>query len=257
MAPNSAYVDFLREDFDKLFAAMDLSDVQRHFLRARWLDQVIWMEKKAGKCRDWHYRLRLTAIILGVIVPILVGMNLGTDRANENKQYAVIVLSGLVAVSAAVEEFFHYGERWNNYRRTVESLKAEGWKFSQLSPPYSFRSHAEAFPTFAVQVEQLIQQDVQTYVTQITQPDGEKSVSDLLRQDLQDYLTQGTGPVAAQAPPSTQPQAATLPYPAPSSANGPALTAPNLEEALPGTDKVIHLPTEAVSAGEQDHTQEA
>jgi hypothetical protein len=257
MAPNNAYTDFLRQDFDKLFSALELSDVQKHFLRSRWLDQVLWMEKKAAECRDWHYRLRLTAIILGVIVPILVGLNLGelseNNRADRIRQYLAIALSGLVAISAAVEEFFHYGERWNNYRRTVESLKAEGWKFSQLSPPYSFNSHAEAFSTFAIQVEQLIQQDVQTYVTQITRPESsDQSISDLLRQDLKDYLTQGTMPVATPARPPQPPKPS------------PAQPQSNVVEPVsgsgagnPSTDKVIHLTTEPDAAEEQVYTQEA
>lgn len=208
MAKKNDYTDFLKEDFAKLFDAMDLSDLQRHFLRSRWLDQVLWMEKKAGHCRDRHYQLRLTAIVFGVIVPILVGLDIGNESANKVKQYVAITLSGLVAISAAVEEFFHYGERWNNYRRTVESLKTQGWKFSQLSPPYhDFASHAEAFPIFADQIEQLIQKDVETYVTEITRPEtGEKKpVDDLLRRDLEDYLAQRSTPPAApkSAPAST------------------------------------------------------
>ncbi|HEY9880552.1 MAG TPA: DUF4231 domain-containing protein [Leptolyngbyaceae cyanobacterium] len=151
------------------------------------------MEKKAGECRDWHYRLRLTAIILGVIVPILIGLDMGNERANRAKQYLAIALSGLVAISAAVEEFFHYGERWNNYRRTVESLKTQGWQFSQLSGPYiSYSSHSEAFPIFADQVEQLIQKDVENYVTQIVkQDDTEKPALDpVLQQSFKDFLSQ-------------------------------------------------------------------
>jgi Protein of unknown function (DUF4231) len=217
MAKKNDYTDFLKEDFGKLFDTMELSDLQRHFLRSRWLDQVLWMEKKAGHCRDRHYQLRLTAIVFGVIVPILVGLDIGSESANKVKQYVAITLSGMVAISAAVEEFFHYGERWNNYRRTVESLKTQGWKFSQLSPPYSnFVSHAEAFPTFADQVEQLIQKDVETYVTEITRPESSenKPLDDLLRRDLEDYLAQRSSPPAAprSAPrPSTAEPPASLP----------------------------------------------
>jgi hypothetical protein len=81
---------------------------------------------------------------------------------------ATIVLSGIVAVSSAVEEFFHYGERWYNYRRSAESLKAQGWQFFQLSGHYRpYKSHEEAFVVFADQVEEIIQRDVEVYVTQV------------------------------------------------------------------------------------------
>lgn len=205
MAKKPDYTDFLKEDFGKLFASMDLTDLQRHFLRSRWLDQVLWMEKKASRCQSRHYQLRLMAIVLGVIVPILVGLDIQNENANRAKQYLAITLSGLVAISAAVEEFFHYGERWNNYRRTVESLKTQGWKFSQLSPPYdTFASHAEAFPIFADQIEQLIQKDVETYVTEIVKQDSaeKKSIDDLLRRDLENYLAQRSAPVATNPTPN-------------------------------------------------------
>lgn len=212
MAKKSSYADFLKKDFDELFDSMQLSSLQRHFLRSRWLEQVLWMEKKAAECRDWHYRLRLTAIVLGVIVPILVGLDIGNENTNKVRQYVAIALSSLVAVSAAVEEFFHYGERWNNYRRTVESLKTQGWQFSQLSGPYvSYKSHAEAFSIFADQVEQLIQKDVENYVTQITnQDDAEKSVLDpALQQSFKEFLSQYSPPEPPAKKVVTEPTSAT------------------------------------------------
>lgn len=170
----SSYADYLKQDFNQLFDTLELEELQRHFLRSRWLDQVLWMEKKAGQCRDSYYRLRLTAIVLGVLVPVLVGIDTGNQVTDQVKKYVTIGLSSIVAVSAATEEFFHYGERWNHYRRTVESLKTQGWQFSQLSGPYvEYTSHKEAFTVFANQVEELIQRDVEVYVTQIAKPKQE------------------------------------------------------------------------------------
>ena len=176
MAKKDPYREFLKQDFGELFEQLELKDTQRHFLRSRWLDQVLWMEKKATVCRDRHYQLRLTAIILGVIVPVLVGLDVGGGSKEQVKKYVTIGLSAVVAVSAAIEEFFHYGERWNHYRRTVESLKTQGWQFSQLSGPYAkFPSHKAAFGNFADQVEEVIQRDVEVYVTQLAKPDEEKA----------------------------------------------------------------------------------
>ncbi|MBE7381146.1 MAG: DUF4231 domain-containing protein [Leptolyngbya sp. SIO1E4] len=176
MAKKDPYREFLKEDFGNLFDMLELNDRQRHFLRSRWLDQVIWMEKKATTCRDRHYQLRLTAIILGVLVPVLIGLDVGQGTAEKVKKYITIGMGGIVAVAAAVEEFFHYGERWNHYRRTVESLKTQGWQFSQLSGPYGqFSTHKAAFGNFADQVEEVIQRDVEVYVTQLAKPDEEKA----------------------------------------------------------------------------------
>jgi hypothetical protein len=176
MARKDPYVEFLKEDFNDLFGQMELTPIQRKFLASRWLDQVLWMEKKANQCRDRHYRLRLSAIILGVLVPILIGINTNNNKIDKALEYATIGLSAIVAVSAAVEEFFHYGERWYHYRRTVESLKTYGWQFSQLSGRYAkYPTHTLAFQDFANQVEEVIQRDVDVYVNQVAKSDDESN----------------------------------------------------------------------------------
>jgi Protein of unknown function (DUF4231) len=189
MAKKDSYQEFLKEDFDKLFTGMNLGDVQKHFLRSRWLDQVLWMEGKANSSRDRHYFLRITTIIGGVILPALVSLNINTTLPSNNIQTNKVIiwstfgLSQIVAISAAIEEFFHYGERWRHYRRTVESLKTQGWQFSQLTGPYrSYISHEQAFNLFAGNIEDIIQRDVEIYATQVVQEKKEE------KQSQEDYI---------------------------------------------------------------------
>ncbi|MCF4969025.1 DUF4231 domain-containing protein [Nostoc sp. CMAA1605] len=173
------YQEFLKQDFNQLFEIIKLRDEQRHFLRSRWLDQILWMEGKANQARDRYYKLRITTIIGGIILPALVSINsINNPSLGNNKNFPlkeIIVwstfgLSQVVAISAAVEEFFHYGERWRHYRRTVESLKTQGWQFSQLAGIYhQYPNHEQAFNTFASQVEDIIQRDVEIYSTQVVQ----------------------------------------------------------------------------------------
>ena len=121
---------------------LELSDLQKRCLRARWLDAVIWLEGKAKQAQRLYYALRLLIIIGGVIIPALVSLDLGSDRAGDMVRWATFGLSLLVAISAAIEGFFRYGERWRHYRMLVERLKIEGWQFFQLSGPYAQqRSH--------------------------------------------------------------------------------------------------------------------
>lgn len=95
------------------------------------------------------------------------------------KRYLTIGLSAVVAVSAAVEEFYHYGERWNHYRRTAESLKTQVWQYHSLTGPYKkFQTHQDAFKSFASQVEDVIQKDVEVYVTQLSKADEETEEQD-------------------------------------------------------------------------------
>ncbi|QKQ77595.1 DUF4231 domain-containing protein [Nostoc sp. TCL240-02] len=185
MAKKDSYQEFLKEDFNKLFEGMNLGDGQKHFLRSRWLDQVLWMEDKANLSRDRHYLLRITTIIGGVILPALVSLNINTtstlqvnERARNIIIWSTFGLSQIVAISAAIEEFFHYGERWRHYRRTVESLKTQGWQFSQLTGPYrDYTSHQQAFNLFAGNVENVIQRDVEIYSTQVIQEKKEEQQS--------------------------------------------------------------------------------
>ncbi|MBE9177804.1 DUF4231 domain-containing protein [Oculatella sp. LEGE 06141] len=167
-----AYANGLKQDFNNLIDELKLEPLQTRFLKSRWLEQVLWMEGRAAYCRDRYYNLRLMTIIGGVLVPILVTLQ-ADSATNINYFFRIgaIGLSGLVAVSSAVEEFFHYGERWYHYRRTVESLKAEGWQFFQLSGiyrPYAVQGHSAAFPLFSEQIEDIIRQDVDIYVNQMT-----------------------------------------------------------------------------------------
>lgn len=171
MAKKDPYREFLKQDFHTLFESLQLKDLQKQFLRSRWLDQLLWMESKASFSRDRYYALRLTTIIGGVILPALVSLNIGdNNQLKKALVWSTFGLSQVVAISAAVEEFFHYGERWRHYRRTSESLKTQGWQFFQLSGPYvAYKNHEQAFPIFAGQVEELIQRDVEIYATQVVQ----------------------------------------------------------------------------------------
>lgn len=164
-----------KSELDGLIEMLDLSDLQKHFMVSRWMGQVKWMEGKASMAKKRFYALRLTSIIGGVLVPILISLNFSDQRANNTIRWISISLGGLVAISSAVEEFLHYGESWQHYRRTAESLKIQGWKFSQLSGPYqTLESHKQAFPLFVSQVEDLLQQDVQVYMTQVVQEKEKK-----------------------------------------------------------------------------------
>jgi hypothetical protein len=74
----------------------------------------------------------------------------------------------LVAVCAAVEGFFQFGQRWRSYRGTLERLKTEGWLFLEQAGPYAASSsHSEAYAAFAARVEELIKTDVDVYLTEV------------------------------------------------------------------------------------------
>jgi hypothetical protein len=171
---DQAYVEWLESEWGGLIDALRLSDLRKRMLKSRWLDQVIWLEGRTSRDRDWYYCLRLTAIIGGILIPICVTVSQVSSLGWV--AWVATALGALVAIASAVEEFFHYGERWRNFRNTVELLKIEGWHFFQLSGPYSRRkSHAHAYEKFAARVEEIIHRDVQIYISEVV---GEREVKD-------------------------------------------------------------------------------
>lgn len=179
MKDRNSYQAWLKQDFNSVIETLDLSDSQKHFLRSRWLENVLWMEKKANGTRTWHYILRLAAIIGGVIVPALIGLNPTDKDAFNGLRMLTFVISLLVAICVAVEEFFHFGERWRHYRRTVELLKVNGWQFFQFSGPYQqFPDHKSAYPVFAGKVEETMQNEVDVYIAEVMKEKKEEKKKD-------------------------------------------------------------------------------
>jgi hypothetical protein len=155
----------LEQDLGRLVDSLDLSDRQEQFLRSRWLDQVLWMERAASSARRRYYALRLFTVLGAVVIPALLSLNL-TGNVDTAVDWATFAISLLVAASAAVDGFFHFGTRWRHYRATVERLKSEGWSFAELSGPYNRpnAAHLDMFPDFVSRVEQTLGQEVEDYV---------------------------------------------------------------------------------------------
>lgn len=162
---------WLRTDLEALVRSLPLGAEQAHFVRSRWLENVLWMEAAAQRTRTRYYALRLTTVVGAVIVPALVSIN-AVGGAETAITWLTFSFSLVVAVSAAVEGFLRFGERWRHYRRLVEDLKAEGWGFYELSGPYrgDGATHASAFPTFVDRVNDVLRQESQAYIAEIASP---------------------------------------------------------------------------------------
>ena len=178
MFRQNAYLASMRKELEGIIEELPLlNHLQKEFLRFRWLDQVLWMEMRANHAKALYYILRLTTIVCGVIIPALVSLGY---RFENPLFWLVFVLSLLVAISAALEEFLRYGDQWRHYRLKVELLKNEGWLFFQLSGRRyrHFLSHAEAYPQFARRVEKWNRLEVDEYLTQVMQDKDEDEDDD-------------------------------------------------------------------------------
>lgn len=173
----------LKQEMMDLIDQLEMPDLQKRFMKARWLDQVLWLEGKSSSSRDRFYRLRMATIVGGVIIPALVSLNIG-GKVGEAVRWLSFGVSQLVAISAASEEFFRYGDRWHQYRNTSEGLKIEGWQFFQLTGPYqTLQNHSTAYTTFADRVETIIKKDVEVYIRETVQEKAKQDNQDKEEKD--------------------------------------------------------------------------
>lgn len=180
MSSKDNYRQQLKQEMMDLIDQLQIPDLQKRFMKARWLDQLLWLEGKSSSSRDRFYRLRMATIVGGVIIPALVSLNI-SGKVGDGLRWLSFGVSQLVAISAAAEEFLRYGDRWHQYRNTAEGLKIEGWQFFQLTGPYqTLPNHSAAYTTFADRVETIIKKDVEVYITETVQDKtkAEKESSD-------------------------------------------------------------------------------
>jgi hypothetical protein len=166
-----------------LIERADATEEQRLFLRSRWLDQVVYMGDRATESKRRYYRFRLATVIGGVIVPALVSISLmGPDKLGNVDgviRLATFLVSLLVAITASVEGFYHFGDRWRHYRVNAELLKAEGWQYLTRSGAYHKAPDADAaFQAFSGRVEEILQDDVEGFMSKVA------STSPIERHDI-------------------------------------------------------------------------
>ena len=168
MHPAAVSTALLREEMNPIIESKELvlSNLQKSYLRSRWMEQMLLMNSKYKRAMRTYYGLRLATVTGSLLLLLSVSLNVivegGAGRAPASG--LAIFFSLLVAACVVIEHLFNLGESHRRYERVAERLKAEGWRFLQLSGPYqSYNSHSDAFAAFANQVEALNQMDVEVY----------------------------------------------------------------------------------------------
>lgn len=186
MAKDS-YREYLKTEFTDLIDLLEITESQKRFMKSRWLDQLLWFESRAGRANKWSTRFRVTNVVGGVTIPALVSLSLNNNPLGHKFEIGLIAfgLSQIVAIGAALEEYFHFTDKYTGYRKAAELLKSEGWKFFQLSGSYKeYPDHMQAYPAFAFRVEKVIQEDVQAFVEIIAQENANQEKAQKERQQL-------------------------------------------------------------------------
>ena len=157
-----------REELEKVINQLTTVDeVHKQFLKNRWLHHVMLSSRRAQDSYRKYHILRSIVVIGGVLIPTLVSLNINQSSSESSSviRWITVGLGLLVAISAALEGIFRFGDVWREEQRATELLLSEGWRFFQLSGQYSKkRNHHTAYAYFAAQVESLILREVESYL---------------------------------------------------------------------------------------------
>jgi hypothetical protein len=171
------------DKMNSLLDNLELSPFRKDLLRQRWLDQVVWASRQARRMRVRYYALRLPIVVGGVAVPGLISISLTTAETGAigDIRLVTFAISLLVAIFAALEGVFQFGERWRHYRRTAERLKSAGWQYLMLNGAYRrHQSHESAFVAFTERVEEILGEDVEGYLGQMATEGPDKGSANVV-----------------------------------------------------------------------------
>src|SRR5262249_21578898 len=146
----------------ELIERLDLDDEKKEHIKARWLKYVEWWDSRASKAKWKYLALRSAVVIGGALIPGLIGLREVGVPQLDDWWFAVasIVVSLVIAICAGLESLFGFGDIWREKRTAAEIIKIEGFSFLQLCGRYKGYTHAQAYPEFAGNVEELIKKEI-------------------------------------------------------------------------------------------------
>ena len=148
---------------------IDLSPERRAALIDRYLAYANWLDHAARRAQRTHYALRMTALIGGILLPAVAGLDAATGGAA--LRWVTAGIGVVVGGTVALDGFLSARGRWLHYRSAAEALQAELWQYALLHGRLYEKapSHAAAFPALATQCEHFIATEVAGYLADATQ----------------------------------------------------------------------------------------
>jgi hypothetical protein len=155
-----------------IFMKKSVSAQERFYISNRWHSQWSYYDKKATESKNRYYNIQRFVVVGSLIIPALVSLNSTIARAvtalmtggiaNAELEAVVrifvdvitVVISLMVAGSAALESLYKYGDAWGSYRAAAEELQAEKYFYDMLAGPYS--NNANPFATFVERTENIV-----------------------------------------------------------------------------------------------------
>src|SRR5437763_15879317 len=112
----SDYAAWLDHQYGEVFDQLNLPEMQKSYLRTRWLDLVIWHDVAAARANRQYYRLRITTLVGGATATAFASLKL-SGASGHWVSVLIFALTLTVTIAAGLEELLKYGERGRNYRQ--------------------------------------------------------------------------------------------------------------------------------------------
>jgi hypothetical protein len=163
-----------------IFVKRSITPSERFYIENRWHSQWRFFDKKANDSKKLYLRLQRIVVIGSVTVPVLVSLDpdiiaglinwlplvaLATDDSRLLIDFATVVLSLAVAISAGLESLNKYGDNWGSYRQAAEELQAEKSFYDVGGGRYA--NNPDAFARFVERSEEIIAQQNGRFVATV------------------------------------------------------------------------------------------
>ncbi len=127
---------------------------QEEYLKNFVDDQIDWYNRKSRSNQKWYKRLRTTAIVCSILIPLFAGF---IEEDLTALKYVVGALGAIVALVESILALNKYKENWLEYRATCEAMQREKRLF--LMKVGRYQAAGKAFPIFVERIEKITGQE--------------------------------------------------------------------------------------------------
>ncbi|WP_291726016.1 DUF4231 domain-containing protein [Bernardetia sp.] len=158
------------------------SDYVDYFMK-RYIGQVTWYDKKAVANKNlfmWYQRI---VIFLGALIPIIVAVGGYISWVKEYSGLMSAIISGVIAIVAALDKLQQPMSNWYNYRNIAENLKKEQYYYEFKIPPYQGLNEMAMKRLFVERIEGTVASDINRFLQGSKNKDDEDDTptDDVLR----------------------------------------------------------------------------
>lgn len=105
---------------EKEFITGMLSKIEDDGIRYRLSNLIVWYTAHAKKNKWIFYILNITAMLVNAFIPVL---NIFSENENIPISKIVTIMATVAALAMSFNNFFHFKDKWTQYRTAAEKLK--------------------------------------------------------------------------------------------------------------------------------------